>query len=377
MLNDTWMMTFVGGSVTWSSISVNLLPQGRVEHSMTLCQGRDTSHKLFGIFIFGGFTIDSFGNLYYLNDLWFFDLVAMVWSLIIYPSSVVPSVRAGQTMVLMNDQLVLFGGYYDNLYYNDIWRFNISYQVWLFQTLYFNETVLPMVRANHAAVFYNTSLYILAGFGSNSPNFSITIRETFLNDVWEFDFSKCPNNCNNHGYCEYGFCFCNSQYFGLDCQNEMCPSSECYYDATNRSQVCSHCSNQGFCRKAQCSCMAYVGGSDCSYLLCPNDCSSSGSCVLPNGITTPTVDVAPSCVCNFPSTGFDCSTLSCPNNCTSVINGYCAKNNTCICSGCYYGTDCSLGSISCSRVWTIAPVFELHYLLFFITLYLSQIKINY
>lgn len=235
-LNDLWKLSLAEtfDAYKWTYINSDG-PSRRLGHSM-ITYGN-------GLYLYGGFYNDDVTSLSdYLNDLWHFDFIKLTWRQLVFDANTnTPSKRMGHSFSIMNDQIILFGGYYNNLYFNDIWRFNTSFESWIFQPIYYAEAVTPPPRSFFAMEFYNSSLYIIGGHGSSSHD-AITIRESIYSDIWKFDFSICPNECNNRGYCEYGFCFCNNDYSGIDCQLELCYGSKCSYNNVTRQQDCVHCS---------------------------------------------------------------------------------------------------------------------------------------
>ena len=86
-------------------------------------------------YMYGGFyseiTLDSTNSTVftadYLNDLWKYNFTSNIWTLLPIPqTSVNPPKMSGHKLVIMDQLILLFGGYYNNAYFNDIWRFNIS-----------------------------------------------------------------------------------------------------------------------------------------------------------------------------------------------------------------------------------------------------------
>jgi len=62
--------------------------------------------------------------------------------------------------------------------------------------------------------------------------------------------ATCPNNCNTHGVCANGMCFCNPGHTGEDCGVAVtCPND---------------CSAHGICKYGQCWCGPNYVGDDCS-----------------------------------------------------------------------------------------------------------------
>ncbi|XP_014242698.1 kelch domain-containing protein 4 [Cimex lectularius] len=85
------------------------------------------------LWVFGGeFMTKSQSQCHHFKDLWMFSLDSKRWSKIVAPGG--PSPRSGHRMVLCKRQLILFGGYFDNLreykYFNDVYAFNLDDRKW-------------------------------------------------------------------------------------------------------------------------------------------------------------------------------------------------------------------------------------------------------
>lgn len=81
---------------------------------------------------------------YYLDDLWQFNISACasivaaaqtdapvaaasgLWTVVKSPSVVVPAARSAHATVFTPDAMILFGGYSNNVYFDDLWLFNFS-----------------------------------------------------------------------------------------------------------------------------------------------------------------------------------------------------------------------------------------------------------
>eukprot|EP00939_MAST-03C_sp_MAST-3C-sp1_P000025 g25.t1 len=237
----------------------------------------------------------------------------------------------------------------------------------------------PSQRWNHAAIFNNdTGIMLLTG-GIHFPrpelaSFDKTPVFEAVFDTWAYDINKCAHDCNGHGDCVLGYCFCESGYYGLDCSNTSCPGDYCYYDPVTWKHVCRHCCSKmsvldpannvfeqlrarkigcsatedgvenGICDGfGHCQCRPPMVGDDCSIRDCPNDCSAHGVCALEYPQAR--------CICDPKWTGEDCSSITCLNNCSypwgqcddgtcrckDIMNPY---NNTMVYAQ-YEGPDCS------------------------------------
>ncbi|OMJ76858.1 hypothetical protein SteCoe_23705 [Stentor coeruleus] len=91
-----------------------------------------------------------------------------------------PNSRAGIASVYIPSRLsiVIFGGYSDTLFFNDLWNFNITTLIW--DEIYTNSESIPSPRAFYGAFssFVTENLYV---YGGKNP-------EIIKNDLWEFDF---------------------------------------------------------------------------------------------------------------------------------------------------------------------------------------------
>ena len=114
----------------------------------------------------------------------------------------------------------------------------------------------PSSRSDHTGFFYPEDGLLLfyggVGYGTGGtyvpqdPSLEMTHETTVLNDFWAYNINKCNNDCNNQGECRYGFCICDSGFYGLDCSNMTCPGDFCYYDEVTNEQVCNHCCYAGY-----------------------------------------------------------------------------------------------------------------------------------
>ncbi|CAK9802613.1 Kelch domain-containing protein 4 [Anthophora plagiata] len=85
------------------------------------------------LWVFGGeFSSPSESQFYHYKDLWVYRFAEKKWEKILSPGG--PSARSGHRMTHIKKQLVVFGGFHDNLrdykYYNDVHIFNLETYVW-------------------------------------------------------------------------------------------------------------------------------------------------------------------------------------------------------------------------------------------------------
>ena len=362
-LNDMYKYVIINSSArAWVRILNNTLS------STVPCVRSSAGASLYGEtwYIYGGFTVPlnqsasynimSTTSSYFLSDLWSFNLITLQWAKVTQPSDSIESPPAmyGTRMRFTPDGiLLLFGGYSNNLYHSDIWRFNTTSSYWTRQIIDQSFSSTPAARSDHAWLYYdniNNGTYILFGgygFGTNITTTStivpdITYSESYYNDIWQFQLSSCPGACNGRGICSYGYCYCADGYYGTDCQQTLCISDICIYD--NRTQVasCTHCSNTGTCLFGTCLCQPQYTGAACNTPTCTNNCTSSihGACITDTNTNTA------SCVCNDKWYGVDCSEIRCSSTCNSPAGGYCDTSvGNCVCYtslvGEYNGIGCA------------------------------------
>ncbi|ESO83105.1 hypothetical protein LOTGIDRAFT_169748 [Lottia gigantea] len=112
----------------WSRITAPNAPPPRSSHqAVTLSQGGGQ------LWIFGGeFSSHSQSQFYHYRDLWVYHIKHKQWQLISAPGG--PSSRSGHRMVAWKKQLVVFGGFHDNLreykYFNDLYMFDTENYTW-------------------------------------------------------------------------------------------------------------------------------------------------------------------------------------------------------------------------------------------------------
>ncbi|CAH1396329.1 unnamed protein product [Nezara viridula] len=112
----------------WTLIKSPGAPPPRTSH-----QAVATSANKGELWLFGGeFTTRSESQFYHYKDLWLFELETKKWTKIDAPGA--PSSRSGHRMVVVKRQIIVFGGYHDNLqdykYFNDVHAFNLDSRTW-------------------------------------------------------------------------------------------------------------------------------------------------------------------------------------------------------------------------------------------------------
>lgn len=379
------VVTHLWSTITYSSSST--FPLGRISPSAAVFAN--------AMWIYGGYYNDpktesnrlSLTSAYFLSDLWSLQFpsnfsssnsslsnpsqIQFSWQQIIEPSDAIefPPELMGCNMAVAGNTsfLFLYGGFASDTYSNDIWRYNGSTHYWTKHVIHFTIRNKPMPRADHGWVFvpYLSAFLLFGGAGSllTNADTGITSLEdfTYLNDFWMFDLNYCPGGCFSRGVCSYGYCFCSDQYYGVDCQQQTCPGSDCSYDVIKtQRQVCYHCSsklisesntifgnvvqnqqiiqNQGVCEGGSCLCADGWSGSACDIYFCRTNCSYNGVCYERS-------DGSGQCNCNNQFQLPICQYSSCLSSCNYPNGGYCNENTgLCVCFktllGSYSGTDC-------------------------------------
>ncbi|XP_021917944.1 kelch domain-containing protein 4 isoform X2 [Zootermopsis nevadensis] len=85
------------------------------------------------LWVFGGeYASPTQSQFYHYNDLWVYHVSMKKWEKI--SASGGPSSRSGHRMVYIKKQLIVFGGFHDNLrdykYFNDVYAFNLENYTW-------------------------------------------------------------------------------------------------------------------------------------------------------------------------------------------------------------------------------------------------------
>ncbi|XP_059160782.1 kelch domain-containing protein 4-like [Physella acuta] len=112
----------------WLHISIPNAPPPRSAH-----QAVTVSHQGGQMWVFGGeFSSHTQSQFYHYKDLWLLHLRDKKWEEIKVPGG--PSARSGHRMVALKKQLIVFGGFHDNIrdykYYNDVYSFDLETYTW-------------------------------------------------------------------------------------------------------------------------------------------------------------------------------------------------------------------------------------------------------
>ena len=116
--NETWSYRY--SSNEWTQIQTDAAPSERASYGMALDSKRQA------IVLFGGFT-----EMGYFNDLWTYDIGQEEWR-IEEVSGSVPAARGAMSFVydVKNDNYVMFGGFSDQGFYSDTWLFDPDTHTW-------------------------------------------------------------------------------------------------------------------------------------------------------------------------------------------------------------------------------------------------------
>ncbi|CAH1099021.1 unnamed protein product [Psylliodes chrysocephalus] len=113
----------------WTVVKAPNGPAPRCGHQMVASSANKGQLWIFG----GEFASPTQSQFYHYKDLWVFHLANKQWEKITASNG--PSARSGHRMVLVKKQLLVFGGFHDNLrdykYYNDIYSFNTETYKWV------------------------------------------------------------------------------------------------------------------------------------------------------------------------------------------------------------------------------------------------------
>jgi len=141
--NDTQML------VSYSIIYQNFTHYQNVDHSIP-SEGAASAVVNNNFYVFGGIGNDSAcsNSLSYFNGSQWFKVDA---------NSTLPEKRAGATLVVHHESLLLVGGYCGAQYYSDIWSYSLKTNKWSLV----NATTFP--RAFHSSVVSDDVLYVFGG----------------------------------------------------------------------------------------------------------------------------------------------------------------------------------------------------------------------
>ena len=186
--------------------------------------------------VFGGYD-----NKMYYNDLWTFDITVNLWNYVIYRGTS-PSARANHAAVSTGDLLIIFGGETEFGLTNDMFIYNLLNNSWT--EIIPNSINIPSPRKGSCITFNISVAYIFGGENYLTP----------ISELWKYDFIKnsytlistfpgslTPSTCQiiNDAINIYG-----------GYQNSLLNGNSFYYNITDNSwnilNKC-YCGYQGFC----------------------------------------------------------------------------------------------------------------------------------
>lgn len=185
------------------------------------------------------------------NDVWQYNIMNNSWHEIVpAETSPIPLGRHGHKLVIWDDIIYTFGGYYDPIQYlDDTWHFNITARQWHEKYI---AGAKPSPRSDYGLAIDDRMIVLFSGYGRrcemiNDPATTSSDDSQHLEDGWEGVISSgkycspvggtsyyndhtwqhslavCPNDCTKNGRCHYGSCICDYLHHGLDCSNFTCP----------------------------------------------------------------------------------------------------------------------------------------------------------
>eukprot|EP00933_Yihiella_yeosuensis_P079752 TRINITY_DN93164_c0_g1_i1.p1 TRINITY_DN93164_c0_g1~~TRINITY_DN93164_c0_g1_i1.p1 ORF type:complete len:634 (+),score=132.81 TRINITY_DN93164_c0_g1_i1:122-2023(+) len=256
-------------TVTWAKpVPTGTVPMAREGHSLTLVDNK--------LVLFGGYT--SGGHV--ANDAHAYDPQSQAWQQLDI-SGALPSPRQAHSAIRHGHDLVIAGGCEVSeehpKCFNDVWALNLIDMQWSQRS---SGAAGWMPREGHTASFVGGKMYSFGGCQLGSDCFAdISVLDTM---------DPCPAACGHHGQCVDGaHCQCTEPGFtGHDCMQPL----TCQQD----------CGLHGACgQDGQCVCTQGWSGEGCSQPpRCPGSplpCNGRGACT-PHG----------KCVCQPGASGEDC-----------------------------------------------------------------------
>jgi len=302
-------------------------PEAREGHSGTASDG--------SIIIFGGYSEAG-----YRNDVFALDTDLFEWTKPAVTGSP-PSPREGHTATMFEDSLVIFGGYTDlgGTALNDVLVLDTRSFAWSAIKM---GGEAPKARQDAAAVRHGPKLLVVGGC-----NFYDRIC---YNDLYELDmaakkWSKPAAAAGKLSAREghtltvvrnrpllTGGCYLDQKCFGGNDIVELTSGGD---DFTCGGD---NCTGNGLCRHGMCLCLPGFGGSDCGDRMhCPKRCSGHGACLNTGH-----------CACELGFSGRDCSfSEACPQKCSG--RGECLQGGVCRCLPAWSGEACDVCRVG-SRV---------------------------
>eukprot|EP00298_Acanthocystis_sp_HF-20_P009681 c18443_g1_i1.p1 GENE.c18443_g1_i1~~c18443_g1_i1.p1 ORF type:complete len:471 (-),score=153.51 c18443_g1_i1:18-1430(-) len=96
---------------------------------------------------------------HYHNDLFIFDSDKLEWKEVKISSGKSPTAREGHTAVLHKNKIIIFGGYNNNEYLNDLHSFDIKTNEW--KSILISDNSFP--KAGHLSFVLNNLMFVIGG----------------------------------------------------------------------------------------------------------------------------------------------------------------------------------------------------------------------
>ena len=168
--DDLWCLDLE--SKKWEKLEAKGdLPSGRASHSVA------TDDVQGVMYIFGG----SGAHFGYTNkcDLYAFHFATQTWQLLWNPVDDTPSARYGQSMVVYNEGLYVWGGTHGTNYPTDMHRFDLCGKQWQY---IMTTGDLPCGRYRHQAMVKGDEMLVVGGSGIN--RYGDVYSFTFNDSTW-------------------------------------------------------------------------------------------------------------------------------------------------------------------------------------------------
>lgn len=147
-----------GKKPTWTKDDVNLF--SRADHAASIINDK--------IYFFGGY--DSG----YKKDVNSYDLISETFDLV--NNSATLSAKSAIKMIVIDNNLLIYGGKDGTNIYNDLWAFSLDTNSWL------KLKDGPGKRCYYSAIKYNNNMIIFGGYYLNSLD-----KKIFNSELWEYD----------------------------------------------------------------------------------------------------------------------------------------------------------------------------------------------
>jgi hypothetical protein len=143
--NDYFNQTFIFNATTSTWTLVHNGDGGPVARAFSCANYHEGNNK---VYLFGGAVYTStFDSFTFYNDIWSFDLSNNVWTQL-FPTGTLPSVRGAHACSIVGNHMFVFSGG-EFQFDNDFWRYNINSNTWTLLNGPTNATNVPVGRNQH------------------------------------------------------------------------------------------------------------------------------------------------------------------------------------------------------------------------------------